>query len=421
MIRLLVISDIHLWALPSECDKYYPMRKKMLDDIKDFCMTNGPINHILISGDIANTGSEQEYDKAYNFIQELCMSCNCKEYEVYVIPGNHDKNFSAPRSGLRHLLHGGLSNENINSNDGFLDIVSNDNSTFKVLYEPFKAYNRFATKLDSIEPLMAKGVDPCNTEKYDPRVNKMYFSKELSFLGDYKINLFGMNSALISDWNDINDNGKGHKLFLSPLAYNIDVNTEGNVNILMVHHPLENIREGKKIQDELDKKFQIQIYGHLHKPASDNNNVIHIHSGAFQPPIDGNDVDYFSVYNIIELDIEEKNGQDYLKLNLQVEKYNNESFEHMKSESKTYTLKLKKHINRWENEKEEENMEQTDLPSGVSIREVRHAFLQSQIAKKIMKDYKMYDERKSISVNSVEFLKTLEMQGKLKELWDRLK
>ena len=99
------------------------------------------------------------------------------------------------------------------------------------------------------------------------------------------------------------DNNKGHKLFVPKLAYNIDAPVEGSINILMMHHPLSRIKKGAEIQEVLDRKFQIQIFGHLHKPASDDNNAVHILSGAFQPPADGDKSEYFSVYNILELEM----------------------------------------------------------------------------------------------------------------------
>lgn len=110
-----------------------------------------------------------------------------------------------------------------------------------------------------------------------------------------------------------------------------------------------------KYKKVVDKKFQIQIFGHLHKPASDSNNSVHILSGALQPPINGEEDKkwYFSVYNILELDIESKEqALDVLKVKLQVEKYNGQDFEHNTEDSRIFEIELMKpHINRWEQPK----------------------------------------------------------------------
>lgn len=178
----------------------------------------------------------------------------------------------------------------------------------------------------------------------------MFIEYQLSNIGAYHINLYGMNTALISDWYDVDDDGKGHKLFLPKLAYNIDAPQEGQINILMMHHPLNRVKNGREIQKTLDKKFQIQIYGHLHRPASDDKGAIHILSGAFQPPTGGKESEYFSVYNILELDVKEDINDDTLNAKLYVEKYNKETFEHLNEESKTFEVKLKKNReNRWLN------------------------------------------------------------------------
>ena len=109
MVRILIISDIHLWSLPNEHDQFYPIRRKLLEDIKDYTAAKGPISHILISGDIAAKGAKDEYKQATQFINELCKKADCPEHEVYLIPGNHDKDFGTAQSGIRHLIHAGMS------------------------------------------------------------------------------------------------------------------------------------------------------------------------------------------------------------------------------------------------------------------------------------------------------------------------
>lgn len=420
MVRILIISDIHLWSLPSEHDKYYPIRRKLLDDIKDYVAVRGSINHIFISGDIANKGDKAEYEKARSFIKELCVQCLCPEHEVYMVPGNHDKNFNAPQSGMRHLIHAGMSCETSDADKHLYDILQKDIAAAHLLYAPFKEYYSFASSFDSIEPLMAKCLDE-KDKLYDSNIHKMYVKYPLSQIGDYQMNLYGINSALISDWYDIDDNGNGHKLFVPKLAYNIDAPTEGKVNILMMHHPLDRVKNGAAIQDMLDKKFQIQIFGHLHKPASDNNNAVHILSGAFQPPTDGDKSEYFSVYNILELEQGKDGDNDSLKVQLYVEKYDKDTFNHLEQESKTFNVRLKKRQpNRWLTQKEGEKMKTVKLPDGVTLREIRFTFLQSPQAVKIMQDFGIYDPNMSLSANSVLFLKTMEESNRLSDLWIKL-
>lgn len=43
MVRILIISDIHLWSLPNEHDGYYKMIKELMKDVVDYADANGPI------------------------------------------------------------------------------------------------------------------------------------------------------------------------------------------------------------------------------------------------------------------------------------------------------------------------------------------------------------------------------------------
>lgn len=159
------------------------------------------------------------------------------------------------------------------------------------LYKPFKNYIEFAYGLDSVEPLMLKFLEAEGVVPYDKSNDKAYYKKCLTKLGGYDVMLYGMNSSINCDWYDENDYGIGHKMFLPKLAYNADVDSCNCINISMFHHPTEKLVFGDDIAKVLDEKFQIQIFGHLHKPSSNVNNAVHIHSGALQPP--NSDEDYF--------------------------------------------------------------------------------------------------------------------------------
>lgn len=422
MVRILIISDIHLWSLPNEHDEFYKMRRELMKDIADYTDVKGPIQHILISGDIAYSGAKSEYEKATTFIKELCNNCKCPEHEVYIVPGNHDKNFKEEGSGIRHLVHAGMSCDSIDTDKHWHDLLEHDVESAQLLYRPFKDYYSFASSFDSIEPMMAKCLEYPNVP-FDPIEHKMVMHYPLSNVGEYQINLYGMNTALTSDWYDINDEGEGHKLYLPKLAYNKYVEKEGQINILMMHHPVDRVKNGDEIKDILDKNYHIQIFGHLHSPASDCNssiNAIHILSGAFQPPTEGGETDYYSVYNILELETATEAGEDILKTQLLVEKYNKDTFKHLDNECKPFQIKLKKkHQNRWQNKMEE--VKENNLPQGISKREIRFAFLRSPQNVQIMKGFGQYDEQRSNSANAVSFLNWIDDNNKMIELWNKLR
>lgn len=413
-------------SLAQERDPNYELRKRLLQDIKDCRDSRGVINHILISGDIAFKGAKDEYDLAQKFFQDVCDASGCCEEEIYVVPGNHDKDFGASNAASRHLIHAGLAHNSTDSDERFNDLLTKEFVSAKLLYQPFRNYHNFAVKYDSFEPIMHKCLDENDDEEYNNESDKAFLKRKLSNLNGYDVYLYGMNTALNSDWYDITNEGKGHKLFLSNLAYNADCENEGRINIAMMHHPLDHIVNGNEIQNVVDKKFQIQIFGHLHKPASDNDNSVHILSGSLQPPISGEEDKkwYFSVYNILELDVESKESTlDILKVKLQVEKYNGQDFEHNIENSRDFEVKLvKPHINRWKQPEEQsvQTVGRQQLPEGVSVRKVRFTFLQNPNPIKYIKHFDKYLPEKTENENCIIFLKKMEADNRLGELWTEL-
>lgn len=134
MLRLLLLSDIHFLSLYDEMDCNASIRKAFLQDLKDFREVHGAVNHILVCGDIAYKGAKEEYDKAHHFFEQLCDIVGCNPEEIYIVPGNHDKNFYAPNQDLRHLINAGLSNECIDPDKLFVNLLNKNFAQFKTLY-----------------------------------------------------------------------------------------------------------------------------------------------------------------------------------------------------------------------------------------------------------------------------------------------
>jgi hypothetical protein len=251
--------------------------------------------------------------------------------------------------------------------------------------------------------------------------HKAYYKADLGDLSGFKIYLYGMNTCLNCDRYDENDYGKGHKMFLPQLAYNAHTDKSGCVNICMMHHPLEKIANRSAIEGVLNKKFQVQIFGHLHRPASKVDTSIHIQSGALQPPIDESNAgdSYFSVYNIVELEIE---PNSVLIVRLFVERYNSDTdkFEDLTSESQEFKINLLKHKSRWSGQNKTSKDEPENLPEGISARQIMLSFLRSSSRDRLIEEMWEYNNQKSLHDNCIDFLKKMEKDKRLTELWNRL-
>ena len=423
MLRFLLLSDIHYLSIYDEMDDNAPIRKAFLKDLADFRKVYGPIHHILVCGDIAYKGSKEEYDAAHRFFENLCDIVGCQPEQIYIVPGNHDKNFLASDAEIRHVVHAGLSNECIDPDRLFVALLDNNFSHVKSLYQPFKDYQDFAVKMVSTEPLMTKCIEGDECVTYDNSTDKAYMMTELGSIGNYPVKLYAMNTALCADWDDVKDTtSKGHKLFLPKLGYVTSADKNGCINIAMMHHPIENLVHGGQIAEELDNNFQVQIFGHLHRPVSNANGAIHVHSGAFQPPKCEEDPsgEYFSVYNILELDIKCEDGIDSLHVALRVLKYDDKlrDFKKMEDESKSFVLPLTKRVNRWA---KEARGEQGVLPEGITERTVKYKFLQLDNPKAVMNRMSfVYDESKSYNKNCIEFLNLMQANHRMLELWNEI-
>lgn len=98
VINWLHLSDWHEGSRPFKHDEdRIELRKRLLADIHDRTDIDRRLSHInfiVISGDIANAGSRQEYQDAQNtLIKPLLDTCGLQDAQtskVFICPGNHD-------------------------------------------------------------------------------------------------------------------------------------------------------------------------------------------------------------------------------------------------------------------------------------------------------------------------------------------
>ena len=326
-IKILHLSDIHWSDKPDGLDRYKDIREAFLIDIKDYCESKGKIDYILICGDIAFSGNEEEYKRAEEFIQEICDITKCSRENVLLVPGNHDKNRKAQHISMRKMISAGLSHHFLRD-DLLNDYFRESPELISILFEPFRAYCTFSSKYSSADPIMLRSLQmPPDSFKYEEKRDKLYWETEIGEINGYKIVIYGFNTALNCDEHDWdywrkNENDYVHKMFLPKIAYNIPKRGLNIVRILMAHHPIEYLANGDDIKKNLSKIFQIQFYGHVHKynPLLEDNTLI-IHSGAFQP--DGKISDeYYPIYNVVDIDIEPKDeDMSILMISTDVQKW----------------------------------------------------------------------------------------------------
>lgn len=290
MIRILQISDIHFKRLPDAKDEYTQLKERLYEKVEEI-VKDSKIDSILICGDVAFSGNPDEYEqKAKVFINRLREITQCEAAQVYMVPGNHDKNRDAEYNHTRTLLRESM----LKSDEGykhFSELYLDENDVYAKWLIPFEAYTTFANEYRCVSDSVAN----TKAEKKKGLTDKFYWEGKMN-VGPYTLRLHGINSCYVSDWDDDN-----HDQVLPKELYNATKN-KNVVNVSVMHHPLEFVKDTEKVEQEIDALYQIQFYGHIHKQTIVNNGVLKIYSGAIMPPKNENtdEEGYEPVFNVIE-------------------------------------------------------------------------------------------------------------------------
>lgn len=422
MIRILQLSDIHWKDTLTAIDPFKHIREELINDIERGIKQQGiTYDCIMICGDIAFSGGKQEYERAKSFINELLQLTGLKDENVFIVPGNHDKDWFTHPKEIREFINRHVC-EGKDYDEMLAGWLQNGLHTAAILFTPYKEYGMFAKDYGCAEPLMLRlNEETLKSDiKYSEKDDLLYWTDELAEINGYTIQLYGLNSGLYSDKFDYDttDNRKnGHKMVLPKLAYNTAKMQDGVVNIMMMHHPMPYIHEGDKLKTELDKLYHVQFYGHVHIAKSDNeDNRIHVFSGALQPDEMNTGKEYRPIYNIVEIDIKLEATEDLLTMKLQELYWDGKVFKEYR-ENQHYNVRLPKY--KW---KGTGMVNKSNLPEGVTKHAVRVKLINNGRAENIIQKLApgFYDESIPKYYNVMRFLEKVRQDGTWCELWAEL-
>jgi len=111
-----------------------PFRTRLISDARQRSQELGPVNAILVSGDIAFKAHTEEYAAAYKWLCELAAACGCQLERVYVIPGNHDVDHETARTDVAVVnVHRSIANASAETREAEL-LSQFSHSTTGTLY-----------------------------------------------------------------------------------------------------------------------------------------------------------------------------------------------------------------------------------------------------------------------------------------------
>lgn len=268
-ISFIHLSDIHFRRTSGNSyDIDSDLRNAVLMDIKyNLKKDVGNVNGILLGGDIAFAGREDEYKIANSFLKEIAVSLGKEECNIFCVPGNHDVNQDITRQSRSvYVAQCDIdSAQNLDEADWLLEKYMLDSSNSNLLYKPVEQYNKFAElyacNIDSKKPIW---------EKYFELDNNM------------KLKLVGLNSCIISNHDDHKEKGIDREMIIGQSQ--IPKYEENIVCVSLCHHPVEFWKFVDVIQDRIDKRIDVQLYGHKHEQAvSKTQERLVINAGATQP------------------------------------------------------------------------------------------------------------------------------------------
>ena len=415
MLRILLLSDIHFIHCEDDENDYRSLETafvEAMDEVRD----SGGLTQILICGDIANKGQENEYQTAEAFLKRVFehLGCDEKQTQVYVVPGNHDINRNtnmATRLAWRPTLLDPSKADDFIKNAKHVEL-----DTLKMIYSPFSAFHKFAnahSSLDGIAEAIFLNAPNFEFKSFRKEV-------ELGVLDNYIIKLHCINSALLCDKDDVNDprdmkEGE-HKLFIPKSAYNPDTPST-TVNISMMHHPHAWFENETALRTEFDRKFKFQIYGHVHTQSIsqdvEGKSAIRLQVGSLHPGQEGDPELYPPIYNILEIDV----VKGVLKVKVNCYSWNGEEF--VKNDNFSYQRRvaLKKKSSRTTNQKKVVSKMKTAVENSDEVYALRYRLYNSEHIKEVICDInpKAYDDDKEDYVNAMIYFKTIATKKEMLE------
>lgn len=291
-ISFVHLSDIHFVKSsnnPADIDR--DLRDAIITDLKVNAKRElENVSGILVTGDIAFSGTKTEYVSAKAYLNEVSDIFSIKPSDIYCVPGNHDVDRtvlakSTTVSQAQQTIDKHLSLDS--ADEAFANFI-NDHCFSSVLFEPIREYNEFASRFN------------CNMS-----AKRITWSKNFELEHGLKLCLFGINSCYVP-------NNKEGLMYIGQAQ--IPRRITGTAVMLMCHHPPGCWKFEGDIIDRINKRADIQLYGHMHmQSVTLNENNVVLFSGAAHPQRTEN---WFPRYNWITVSSEMHNGDRILNIEI---------------------------------------------------------------------------------------------------------
>lgn len=295
---LLQIADIH-FRYPdcaSDMDPERPYRTALINDMRGRVARFGPVDAILIVGDIAFQGRDEEYKAALEWLTLLTQVAGCTLNDVFVVPGNHDVDRSRIRSERAiQNAHAAVKTAVDHRREREVMEQFRDPQTGSSLLAPLDAYNRFAARF--------------NCQVYSP--DKLRWHQERKLSDDFRLRIYGLTSTLLSGAGaPQNKDDTRLSLYCGPFQTSIDP-IEGVVNLVMSHHPPDWFIDQDDVDDAIKGRAVLHLFGHKHRQRIHRDaTFVRFSAGAVNP--ERHEPGWEPGYNLVRISVVEDQERFFL-------------------------------------------------------------------------------------------------------------
>jgi len=277
-VQSIHLSDLHFRR---DGNQIYQKSEKLYEAVRNLSQ-DADLNFILVTGDIASSGKQEEYQNAGDFISKIKIKIEQytnKKVNVVIIPGNHDCDFDTKKESVRDKLI------NTICQDGGKSI---DDPLIDECCEAQSKYRIFENNLSSGFSILK-----------DNKLLKIIEYKQDNF----NIIFYCFNTA----WMCKRNGGQGNLFFPLNLCEPNEKERKSDLSISLLHHPFnwQNSVNSRALKEYVEDISDIVLTGHEHsasKSLKDNCEgkiTSYIEGSILQEHVD----DQQSGFNVVILDL----------------------------------------------------------------------------------------------------------------------
>ena len=292
MVSWIHLSDFHFSKEEHKKWDEQIVLKDLLEDITDrIAFDDLRPDFILVSGDVAFSGSLEEYRSAGLFFDELLKITGLEKKDLVIVPGNHDVNRNA-----------------VTFSENAITSSIVDRQTVVQVLDAQGPKRLILSRLDGFRDFL-------NDYIYSQEVfnDDSFFSFHQFEVSGKRIAIIGLNSAWLSQGGEA-DRAKiaiGER----QVRNGVDFAKNADLKIALVHHPFDWLRDFDRhdCRALLQRNCDFILHGHLHQSElailrAPGTEAMMIAAGACYETRE-----YRNSYNIVRLDLETGRGQVYLR------------------------------------------------------------------------------------------------------------